>query len=42
MIDPSDIIIMLLFLGSQISGAFSGIISGAISTTLDGHNGMRG
>ncbi|KAI8099855.1 major facilitator superfamily domain-containing protein [Halteromyces radiatus] len=28
--------------GSQISGAFSGIISGAISTTLDGHNGMRG
>ncbi|CAO3587301.1 unnamed protein product [Absidia cylindrospora] len=28
--------------GSQISGAFSGLISGAISQTLDGHNGMRG
>ncbi|KAI8067948.1 major facilitator superfamily domain-containing protein [Gongronella butleri] len=28
--------------GSQISGAFSGLISGAISQTLDGHNGLRG
>ncbi|SAL97485.1 hypothetical protein [Absidia glauca] len=28
--------------GSQVSGAFSGIISAAISTTLDGKNGMRG
>ncbi|KAG1474275.1 hypothetical protein G6F56_000454 [Rhizopus delemar] len=28
--------------GSQISGAFSGLISGAISQNLDGVNGMRG
>ncbi|OBZ85324.1 hypothetical protein A0J61_06624 [Choanephora cucurbitarum] len=28
--------------GSQISGAFSGIISGAIAQGLDGVNGMRG
>lgn len=28
--------------GSQVSGAFSGLISGAISTTLDGAHGMRG
>ncbi|KAG2200202.1 hypothetical protein INT47_009840 [Mucor saturninus] len=28
--------------GSQISGAFSGLISGAISTGLDGTHGMRG
>ncbi|KAL1930295.1 hypothetical protein VTP01DRAFT_1449 [Rhizomucor pusillus] len=28
--------------GSQMSGAFSGLISGAIAQTLDGANGMRG
>ena len=28
--------------GSQISGAFSGLISGAIANGLDGANGMRG
>ncbi|KAI9007899.1 major facilitator superfamily domain-containing protein [Phycomyces nitens] len=28
--------------GSQISGAFSGLISGAIATSLDGAHGMRG
>ncbi|KAG1107810.1 hypothetical protein G6F42_016228 [Rhizopus arrhizus] len=28
--------------GSQVSGAFSGLISGAISTGLDGAHGMRG
>lgn len=28
--------------GSQVSGAFSGLISGAIATSLDGVNGMRG
>ncbi|KAG1152507.1 hypothetical protein G6F37_000355 [Rhizopus arrhizus] len=28
--------------GSQISGAFSGLISGAIASGLDGVNGMRG
>lgn len=28
--------------GSQISGAFSGLISGAISSSLDGAHGMRG
>lgn len=29
-------------MGNQISGAFGGLIAGAIAQNLDGHGGMRG